>query len=200
MAKLTYATKTNSAAITDRTKQGTAEDFNEILDSVNALYDADNVITDDITTLEGRVDTTETDIAALDTRLDLRDNQASTYDGTISMTTSETFQTKVSMSPTFTAGNYIIEVSYGWNHDSTTSSFEAKVEIDSTIEGQLHKQKPFDASGSWEGTGTDQRFYASRRFKVSLDAGSHTIALLYRTDNAGDTSAIWDSMISFKEA
>lgn len=39
MSKITYDTKTNSYTVEDRTKQATADDFNEIKDSVNALYD-----------------------------------------------------------------------------------------------------------------------------------------------------------------
>lgn len=45
--KLTYSTKTNPVAITDRTKQATAEDFNEIKTVVNNCVDGINWIKSD---------------------------------------------------------------------------------------------------------------------------------------------------------
>lgn len=42
--KLTYTVKTNPAAVTDRTKQATAEDFNEIKTTVNECVDGINGI------------------------------------------------------------------------------------------------------------------------------------------------------------
>lgn len=201
MAKLTYADKTNTSAIVDRTKQIVSEDLNEIKESVNALYDADDVITSDITTLEGQMTTAESDIDSLEDRADILENYYANYDSTVSITTSDTFQTKLTLTlpAEFTAGTYIIEVFYGWNHDSTTTSFEARVDVDDVQEGEIHKQKPFDASGSWESTGTDQRMYVARRFKKVMTAGTHTIRLKYRTDTAGDESAVWDTSISIRE-
>ena len=47
ISKLTYQTKTNPIAITDRTKQATAEDFNEIKTVVNNCVDGINWIKSD---------------------------------------------------------------------------------------------------------------------------------------------------------
>lgn len=45
--KLTYQTKTNPVAIVDRTKQATAEDFNELKATVNECVDGINWIKSD---------------------------------------------------------------------------------------------------------------------------------------------------------
>lgn len=44
ITKLTYGTKTNIVAISDRTKQATAEDFNDIKTVVNNVVDGVNYI------------------------------------------------------------------------------------------------------------------------------------------------------------
>ena len=44
IAKLTYSTKTNPVSVTDRSKQATAEDFNELKEVVNNCVDGINWI------------------------------------------------------------------------------------------------------------------------------------------------------------
>ena len=59
IAKLNYNTKTNPVAITDRTKQATAEDFNEIKTVVNNCADGINWIKSDEVALVIGVNTVE---------------------------------------------------------------------------------------------------------------------------------------------
>jgi len=116
----------------------------------------------------------------------------------VSTTTSDTFQTKISATTaSVPAGTYRVAVTYGWNHDSTGSDFEARLMVNSSQEGELHKQEPQDSAGSFSTTFSSQRYYVTRVFYVSLSAGTHDLDLEYRTDLSGDESSIWNAVIEF---
>lgn len=117
---------------------------------------------------------------------------------TVSITTSNSFQTKVSgTTNTLVSGTYRIGVSYGWNHDSTANDFESRVLFDGNQLGASHAENPADSGGaSWSGTGTDQRFYGTRTFYTTITGlATHSVVLEYRSSVAGISSSIWDAVI-----
>lgn len=85
------------------------------------------------------------------------------------------------------AGDYLIEVSYGWRMSGTSYKFQSRVQLDYSDCGTYnHIQEPQDSNNRHE---------ACRRFKRTLTAGSHKIELDYG-DNNGGTAYIWDAMIT----
>ncbi len=115
----------------------------------------------------------------------------------VSISTSETFAEKVRIPSagdiTFPAGTYLLAVSYGWNHDSTNNDFEAEVRQNDVVIGQIHQEEPSDVAGAFASTGTDQKHYVTREFHIVLGAGDFHFDVRFRTNNAGDESAIWDA-------
>ena len=106
------------------------------------------------------------------------------------------FQNKVTVGPvSLPAGNYLIEWSYGWNHDSQASDFEGRLLQNGVPLGELHKQEPKDSAGG-DPTGTTQRFYNCRRRIETLPAASYTWILQYRTDNSSNESSIWEALVT----
>lgn len=116
----------------------------------------------------------------------------------ITTTTSATFLSKVSLaSVALVGGVYRVGVSYGWNHDATTSDFEAQILVNAVQQGEIHKQEPKDATGA-DPTGSTQRFFTSRVFYLTLAAAAApVIDLQFRTDLAGTSSSIWEAVIEF---
>jgi len=115
-----------------------------------------------------------------------------------STTTSTAWQTKATLNvPIALGGTYRVGVSYVWNHNSTTSDFEGRVQVDGATQGEIHKQEPKDAAGS-DPSGTTQRYLASRVFYTTLLPGeSPTITVDWRTDTGGQASTIYDAVIEF---
>lgn len=111
-------------------------------------------------------------------------------DTAVSSTTSETFQAKLRMPTsgtiTLPAGTYLLEVSYGWNHDDDKSDFEARVMENDVQIGLTHRQEPKDG-------GANQGYYTTRSFHRVLAAASYHFDLEYRSDSNGDESSIWDA-------
>jgi len=108
-----------------------------------------------------------------------------------SSTTSDNFQNKVTLTlPSgLIAGDYFIEVNYGWRYSSYSYKFESRVQLDySDLGTNTHYQEPQDSNN---------RHTAFRRFKRTLAGGTHTIELDYRraTDDSG-TAYIWDASIT----
>ena len=96
------------------------------------------------------------------------------------------------------SGTYKVTYTYGWNHNSTTTDFEAQFQEDGTDMGEIHKQEPKDSFGSFAGTGTNQRHYIERQFLRVIGSGSHDYSLDISTSTAGDASSVWDFMIEFE--
>jgi len=116
----------------------------------------------------------------------------------VSVTTSTTFQNKISLTTTtLSSGTYRIGVSYGWSYDSSSDDFESRVLFDSVQIGATHFEEPSDSLGtSWSGTGTDQRHYIGRTFyKTITGSTTHTINLQYRSTVAGTSASIWDAVV-----
>lgn len=114
----------------------------------------------------------------------------------VSTTTSTNFQSKISITtPTLPAGMYRIGVSYGWNHDSASNDFEARVMEDGSRIGQLHKQEPKDSAGNFSTTASNQRHYLTRTYYRDLSAGTHDYDIEFRTSNNGTESSMWDVVI-----
>ena len=133
------------------------------------------------------------------------DQYAEVEDRTVSITTSDVFQAKLDFTTPILKPGAIYElcVSYGWNHDATNSDFEARVfdvDLNTALDylNGWHRVEPQDAGGNWEGTGTDQRFYASRRFRIAGAGAVRNLSLQYRTDVAGVASSIWEAYINIK--
>lgn len=116
----------------------------------------------------------------------------------ITTMTSVTFQSKVSLPVVaVVGGQYRVGVSYGWNHDATTSDFEGLILVNAVQQGELHKQEPKDSAGA-DPTGTPQRHFTSRIFYLTLAAAAApTIDLQFRTDAAGVSSSIWEAVVEF---
>lgn len=94
-----------------------------------------------------------------------------------------------------TPGIYRIGWSYAWNLDSTVHNFLARIELDDTTEYLLHEQEPADRTGTFMGTGSDQKHRASGFFVATL-SGIHTIDLDWgRTGPNGIETSIWDARI-----
>ena len=131
------------------------------------------------------------------------------YSVWIDTTTLTAFQNKLSITETLLWGDYRIEVSYWWNHDSTNTDFESELVVDAGIipgyptafnsvgSGTLiHKEEPRDSWGNIWWTGSAQVMNYNQSFLVSLSSGPHTIDLNYRTDWWWDESSIWAASIS----
>jgi len=121
------------------------------------------------------------------------------FEPDVTVTTSTKFLGKTKLSCNVEAGNYWIEWSYGWNHNSQKNDFESRLLLDEKQLGELHKEEPQDSAGSGS-TGTSQRLYASRRYLVTLTRGEHTLVLEYRTDAPRTESGIWEASIIMREA
>jgi len=115
----------------------------------------------------------------------------------VSTTTSATYQNKVSMvTATLEAGTYRLEVSYGWNCDNATADALYRVTQDGSQLGEHHQQEPSDVAGDFGATGSNQRYYTTRVFHLSLSAQSYTFDLDYQTEYAGNEASIWDAYMS----
>ena len=119
----------------------------------------------------------------------------------VSTTTSTTFQTKLTIGAlVLPAGTYRIDISYGWNADSTSSDFEGQVQEDSgggfTTLGEIHKQEPQDSAGTFSTTASDQRHYLSRTYIRALTAGTYTWRFQWRASSGGVESSCWDVVIA----
>ena len=118
----------------------------------------------------------------------------------VQTTTSTTFQNALRM-PTagdiaLVGGTYMIEISYGWNHDETGNDFEARVMENDVQMGEIHKQEPKDVGGTFGTTGTSQRHYVTRKFRRVLGAGNYHFDFEYRTDSGGVESSVWDVVMT----
>lgn len=90
-------------------------------------------------------------------------------------------------------GDYIVFWSYGWNCDSTSSDFEARIQLDDTDTLMEHKQEPKDSLGNWENTGSDQKLRASGQILLTQVSGVHQLDLDWNTSNSGTEASIWDA-------
>lgn len=120
-------------------------------------------------------------------------------DKTISVTTTKFYVDKLTLNtPVVPAGRYKIVVSYGWNHNSTTNDFVARVLSDGVQLDNEHQQEPKDAAGSFGTTSSNQKHYTTRIFFVVFNTdASHTITLQYKSSSSGVKSSIWDAKIEF---
>lgn len=113
----------------------------------------------------------------------------------LSTTTSNIYQNKVTLvTGSLPTGLYRIGFSYGWNHDSRTDDFEARMQEDAVNMGEIHKQEPKDDAGTFGTSGTSQRIYSSRVFYRTL-TGSHTYTLDFKSESSGSESSIWEAII-----
>jgi len=94
------------------------------------------------------------------------------------------------------AGNWKIEITYDWSHNSPTNDFTAQMLIDGVASWD-HQQEPKDAAGgSINGSGTNQRHPAHIRRVVSLTAGAHNVTLNFGTSVLGVISTIHRSVLT----
>lgn len=118
----------------------------------------------------------------------------------IETTTLSLWQNKTSISTAnLSGGTYKVSWSYFWNHDSTSSDFQARITYDGYVK-MLHRQEPKDSNGSLGATGTNQRIPASGFFLVNDPGGaSRTINLEYSTSSAGKSSSVWEAYITIEK-
>lgn len=95
--------------------------------------------------------------------------------------------------PTLVAGDYILFWSYGWNADTTSRSFEARIQQDNTTDIMVHVQEPKDASGNWANTGSDQRHRASGQIPLTLGAVTAQFDLEFKAPASNVEVSMWDA-------
>lgn len=124
----------------------------------------------------------------------------SVIDLNISTTTSSNFLDKVVISSQdLTAGTYRFITSYGWNADTTSQDFEARVQENDgggwyTI-GQDHTQEAQDSGGSFGFTGSGQKYYTTRIFERDLTSGSYSWRLQYRSAGGFYEVSMWEAYL-----
>lgn len=118
----------------------------------------------------------------------------------------ETFDQLINESFNLEKGIYLLELSYGWNHDAIVTSIEARLSFDGNVlgdpfsNGVTHRQEPKKSDGTGGSSGTDQQHSFSGRYQaVITSAGSKSLIFDFRTDNAGDKSTIWDLIVTIKK-
>ena len=88
------------------------------------------------------------------------------------------------------AGTYRISTFYNWSHNSVSTEFQARIQIDDSVTIYEHNEEPGASS-------TDAYWDASGFHWVSLSDGTHTIDLDFRSDNNGDTASIRNARLEF---
>ena len=118
----------------------------------------------------------------------------------IAQNTSATLADKINQSVTLEAGDYMVEVSASYNIDTTTSDFIADVLVDGSSvssEAPAFQLEAKDSAGAGPtGSGTDQRDSFSLRYKRTLTAGLHSFQLQFGPSVGGNTTSMWDAMIT----
>ncbi len=96
------------------------------------------------------------------------------------------------------AAQYLVQVSYGFNSDSTTQDFMAWLEKDTVLQGQRHRVEPKDTAGSAvSGTGTDQANYTQRRWLLAL-TGGETFDYVFTTTSNGIRASMFDALMTIE--
>lgn len=103
-------------------------------------------------------------------------DQTASSTGRVTYSTNTTWQDKVSKTFTATAGYYLIIASAVMDHDSTTYSARAQIDVDGSAQY---------GSSSVYVNNTNNRFGYLYFQKVSLTAASHTVKLQYATGSEG---------------
>lgn len=218
-ATITLATTVNAGlqAPADKTKQDfisitQAVDLDDVEANQNDLITLSGVAENatDLGTFTGDIITdnvvTKVAIQELETEIEARvygTNFNLFSDTGISTTTLTAFQDKINDTTTaLEAGDYKITVSYTWNHNAVNNDFEARFLFNGAAAGQdaaglIHKAEPKDAGGNAvTGSGSSQRYdYTKTYYVTGVTAGTKTVQLSYRTDNAGTASTILEAYI-----
>lgn len=119
-------------------------------------------------------------------------------DATISTSTAQTYQTKVTLTTSsLIGGTYRIGWSTKYNYDASNTNFLARVIIDGTVVTDEVEIEPTDASGDYAGTGSSQRYIMAGFKQYTFTPGVHTIAIQYRSSSANTAASVWDSRIEF---
>lgn len=113
-------------------------------------------------------------------------------DSSDTSTNSTSYVERMSLTKVFLAGDYLIDVYYAWSQDSNSVNFMAEVTLDTVRIGEEHIQEISQKTGN-------QRNLVYRRFKVTLTADTHTIALNFATSSAAEYSYICDSSITVQK-
>lgn len=92
--------------------------------------------------------------------------------------------TMLTMTETFDAGIYLIDIAYGWAADTTSQDFIMEVLVDGNLTAQPHRQEPQDAVGSTTFINTNQLQPGFKRFTADFSGGgSHTIEVRFRASS-----------------
>lgn len=103
-------------------------------------------------------------------------------------------------------GNYIIDISYSWSYDSTTTDIitegtVAGITLD-PLSYKTHRQEPKDSSGKDNnGKGTDQVYgFANNYIFNNTSVGNKNLIFKVQSASNGIEAAIWNLIIKIKEA
>lgn len=117
-------------------------------------------------------------------------------DPTISTLIGGGFQQKLRLSAIgLAAGSYRLVWSYNWNLDSTSSNFEARIQINDASPSLVsHVEEPTDSSGNYENTGSGQKFLETGIRLVNL-SGNVDIDLDWTSPNNRVAASIWNARL-----
>ena len=113
----------------------------------------------------------------------------------ISTTNSTDFLEKLRLTTTgLLAGEYRVVWAYSWNTSSTKRYFEARVQLNDSIDLGTHREEPQDIRGDLASTGSGQVLRSSGIATRTL-SGTVNIDLDWRTEAITATASIWDARL-----
>ena len=169
----------------------------------------DSVVSSNIGTInfEGNVTVIDEGGSKVTVQLD-DDNFQFVESNAVVTTTSTTFTTKIDWDTSgLLAGDYLVEWSYGWAHDSQSTDLNAILVLDDDFDNDdlvmQHFQEPKDAGGvgidRHIGVRTNQKYMLSGFRVLTLSAGTHNFKLQFRTTVAGEESSMWNAIITLRK-
>jgi hypothetical protein len=188
MAKITYNTK-QSAVINPAPKlnKGTAEDFNEIKDSVNALYDVSgNIIyRDNVHTVSNK----KTLTALADNIMTVVDPAPDKSQSPLALGTGDLWVGN-KMTPIRSGDSYVIRVTFKAEIANQNGWFDFKVDIDGNIGVIFSRVQTFPKGANVEqGFAITSYIFCRETFKIN--GGNFII-------NPSHTMKIWDKTIAIE--
>ena len=106
-----------------------------------------------------------------------------------------TWQQKVRLSVAgLAAADYRLVWSYNWNLDSTSSNFEARIQVNDLTDVMSHVEEPTDSSGNWQSTGSGQKFLETGVRRIAL-SGNVDIDLDWISPNNRVAASIWNARL-----
>jgi len=123
--------------------------------------------------------------AAFEPRFKVRDSSP-----VASLNTVDSYVDKLSITGTFAAGEYVIDLSYFWNMSVGNRSFEAIIEIDTVEQIFISREK---------NEPTDTPFENIRIIRT-LSSGPHTIKFRFRPEDSGRTATVSEAHMEIQRS